>query len=112
MVSFRVADRVVGEILTSKNVFVTHRKQEHFFRFFNGFGLNEKILVELWSRGVLEVWIYFEGVERLELWKAKVVDWLEKGRVYSWKGNFEEHVHQKVIEERQRILGKEYFKVL
>lgn len=109
----KVADRLVGFINPVKNVFVTHRSPSHYFRKFDGFGLNEAVLRELLQRGVKEVWVFFRKEKSVtELWKARVFDWLSFSSVFEWKGNYGKHLHQQIVSERQLVLSKAHFEVV
>ena len=108
----KLADRSVGRVVREKNAFFVHREEKHFFRIFNGFGLNKRVLLELKNKGVGEVWVFFHRPTQTELWVAKVCDWIEKGRSWTWEGNFGKRLHERIVSEEQLVLSEDFFRVV
>lgn len=64
--------------------FIAHRRPEHFFRIFKGFGLSCAILSQLRARGVEEViFIYAREDGSQSAYACPVVTFYERGRKWT-----------------------------
>lgn len=74
--------RTVGT-LRPDGVFITHRKEEHIFRKYNGLGMSFRVLKELLDFGCWKIVIVLHMNDGSELMlKARPEDFLNRGEVY------------------------------
>jgi len=70
--------KVVGKIGVVDGVksYVSTRRPEHFFRIYNGFGIDKNILWEISEEGVIQVIIYYVGKNEHH-YVSLIDDWFE-----------------------------------
>lgn len=91
--------RTMGQVFYSKGMFLTKRRDPHFFRVFQGFGVSAVVLQRLRSLRIERVVILWEHADgSVDKLAARVVDFYERGTVWQDRsGDF------------QRILPLELF---
>ncbi len=112
MQKIMVANRFAGVINLKQNAFVTHRTESHYFRLFDGFGINKKILLQLRESKIKNVWVFYKKKESIALWKTTVGKWIKYGTDWVWGGNSKKHLHPRILNEKQLVLSKKYFDVM
>ena len=71
----------LGVISWREKTFRTYRKFSiHYFRMYEGWGVNARLLYFLKKKGV--VWVEIRDTETGDIYKARVQDFLEKGVYY------------------------------
>jgi hypothetical protein len=72
--------RVLGEVISES--YFTSRSVNHFFKKFNGFGLSDDVVAELYELGVRYVVIEYHGRKGFERFTSRLGDWVREG--VSW----------------------------
>lgn len=91
-----------GTINTRKLRYFTHRKKEHFFKKFSGFGLSISEISLIAKYGVREIVIRYLGSKENIIYKYNIRN-LKDAPEYDDEGDF-----QKIIEKRHlQIIGRE-----
>jgi ketol-acid reductoisomerase len=93
-----VKGRPVG-ILNEQRVFVTQRGTKHFFRIYKGYGISYSVLRQLRALDCQKIAILLKDSEQTQIYHATVQDFLEKGYIYCFKGDY------------QRILPTEHMRL-
>ena len=73
-----------GEIIDG--VYVSHRKPEHFFRKFQGFGIDEWILDVLRDKGINDILIVYHGMKGITRFDFTLQQYLESPYEWDFEG--------------------------
>lgn len=74
--------RVVGQVVGSS--YITERTPEHYFRMFDGFGLDYTILKKLAAYGVRHIIIFYKDKDKTTKYASPVDIWFLHGKIYRW----------------------------
>lgn len=96
--------RMIGVLDQDNRRFISHRRREHYFRIFDGFGLNSAFLEKLAAAGWV-VRIIFEEKGETSIYDAPAALWVRAGRPYRFAEGDEEQVVLSLSEMR-RLAGE------
>ena len=68
--------------MTVGNCYISHRKPEHYFRMYRGFGISNNIIERLNSEGITRVLIIYQGVQGTRFLISPLKQWLESKKSY------------------------------
>ena len=90
----------VGEV--RDNYYISHRRPEHFFRVYQGYGISENIVKDLVAKGVEYVLIIYHGIKGVRYLLSKINQWTESEKKYKNKeDDMQVFVSEKDMEQKE-----------